>query len=202
VTELHDPNRLEHDAYAAAYSDGILDTFFGLSLLWIGAAWLWLPDISGLAGVLPAILIAPVIALQKRVVGDRLGHVVWSGTRRCRERIGAIALVALGAVVLALGIGVYFAVAQQGSDTSLIETLIPGLPALLLAFGAAAVALTTGIRRPFIYAVVLAASGLLTILGDGDPGVDLFVSGCIITIIGATMLTTFLRRYPRRSRDE
>jgi hypothetical protein len=202
VTEIHDPNRLEHDAYAAAYSDGILDTFFGLSILWIGAAWLWLPDFSALAGVLPAIFIAPVIALQKRVVSERLGHVVWSRTRRHRERTGTIALVALGVVALALGIGVFLAATQQASDTTLIETLIPGLPALLLALGAAAVALTTGIRRPFIYAAVLGVSGLVTILGDGDPGLDMFISGCVITIIGATMLATFLRRYPRRSRDE
>lgn len=38
MAELHDPDQLEHEAYAAAYSDGILDTFFGLSLLWIGAS--------------------------------------------------------------------------------------------------------------------------------------------------------------------
>jgi hypothetical protein len=201
MAELHDPDQLEHEAYAAAYSDGILDTFFGLSLLWIGAAWLWFPDISGIAGIFPAILVVPAIALQKRVVSDRLGHVVWSGTRRHRERVGAVALVGLGAVVLALGIGVYLAATQQGSDTSLIETLSPGLPALLLAVGAAAVALTTGIRRPFIYAAILGISGLLTIRGDGDPGLDMFVSGSIITIIGTTMLTTFLRRYPRRPRD-
>ena len=201
MAELHDPDQLEHEAYAAAYSDGILDTFFGLSLLWIGAAWLWFPDISALAGIFPAILVVPMIALQKRVVSDRLGHVVWSGTRRHRERTGAVALVGLGAVVLALGLGVYLAAARQGSDMSLIDTLSPGLPALLLAVGAAAVALATGIRRPFGYAVILGVSGLLTIWGDGDPGLDMFVSGSIITIIGATMLATFLRRYPRRPRD-
>ncbi len=201
MAELHDPDQLEHEAYAAAYSDGILDTFFGLSLLWIGASWLWFPDISALAGIFPAILAVPMIALQKRVVSDRLGHVVWSGPRRHRERTGAVALVGLGAVVLALGIGVYLAATRQGSDMSLIDTLSPGLPALLLAVGAAAVALATGIRRPFVYAVILGVSGLLTIWGDGDPGLDMFVSGSIITIIGVAMLATFLRRYPRRPRD-
>ena len=35
---------LESGAYRRAYSDGIIDLFVGVSLCWIGAAWIWLPD--------------------------------------------------------------------------------------------------------------------------------------------------------------
>ena len=45
-----DLKTLERQAYLETYSDGTIDLFVGLSLTWIGAAWIWLPDLAGIAG--------------------------------------------------------------------------------------------------------------------------------------------------------
>lgn len=202
MAEFRDPDELEHEPHAAACSDGILDIFLGLSVLWIGAAWLWFPDISGMTAVFRGVLLAFALVVQKHFVSERRSRVEWSETHRHRGHSGTVVLVSVGALVFALGVGAYGAASQQASDTSLVEALIPGLPALLLAVVAIAVGLATGIRRPFVYAAILGISGLSTIWGDGDPGLDMFVAGSIIAIVGATMLTAFLHRYPRRPPDE
>jgi hypothetical protein len=195
------PYGIEHSEPICDES-GILDIFLGLSVLWIGAAWLWFPDISGMTVVFLGILLAFALVVQKRVVSGRRCHVEWSETRSHRGHSGTVVVVSVGALVFVLGVGAFVAVSQQASDTSLVEALIPGLPALLLAVVAIAVGLATGIRRAFVYAAILGISGLFTIWGGGDPGLDMFVAGSIIAIIGATMLATFLHRYPRRPPGE
>lgn len=46
-----DLETLERGAHRGPYADGIIDIFVGISLVWVGAAWIWLP---GYAGVLAA----------------------------------------------------------------------------------------------------------------------------------------------------
>ena len=36
-----DNRSIERTAYRSRWDDGLFDVFVGLSLLWIGAAWLW-----------------------------------------------------------------------------------------------------------------------------------------------------------------
>ena len=47
MAEIGDIRELEQAAYRTSYSDGIVDVFVGLSLVWIGVAWIWLDDLAG-----------------------------------------------------------------------------------------------------------------------------------------------------------
>ncbi|MCP4249254.1 MAG: hypothetical protein GY778_19595, partial [bacterium] len=82
MTGTEDLDTLEHASYRATYSDGIIDLFVGASLLWIGAAWIWLPDLAGIAGIFPAVFVSSVLVVRKRFVEARTGYVKWSAPRR------------------------------------------------------------------------------------------------------------------------
>lgn len=186
---------LERVAYREAYSDGIFDLFFGLSLVWIGAAWLWLPDYSGLAGVLPAIFIAPVIEARKRFVEPRIGYVKWSESRARQEQRGLVQILGVGVLMLVGGVAVYLWF-ETGADSEVMDTLVPALPSLLLALGAGLLGLVAGIPRAVGYAAILVGAGFLTILREADPGLDMFVSGTVITAIAVGLIVSFVRHHP------
>ena len=84
-----------------------------LSLLWIGGAWIWLPDLAGLSGILPAVFVTPFLAARKRFLEPRTGYVQWRGPRREWERRSLWAVlmagigIFLGGVVLFLLAGVF-----------------------------------------------------------------------------------------------
>ena len=94
---------LEREAYRASYDDGIIDLFVGLSLIWVGASWIWLHPASALSGVLPAILAAPMLAARKRWLEARLGYVRWRPARRRWERRNLLVMVVAGIAVLLIG---------------------------------------------------------------------------------------------------
>ena len=102
-----DLEALEQEAYRVSWSDGIIDLFGGLSLVWIGSAWVWLPDLAGVAGVLPAIFVAPVLAARKRFVEPRIGYVQWRGPRRGWERRTLWALLMAGVGLFLGGIALF-----------------------------------------------------------------------------------------------
>ena len=62
---------LEQRAYGTAYSDGVIDIFVGLSMAWIGAVWIVLPDLLSGAVALVAVSISPVLVRRKRFVEAR-----------------------------------------------------------------------------------------------------------------------------------
>lgn len=199
MSDVRDLDSIESAAYAEAHSDGLMDLFFGLSVAFVGAAWLWLPDLAGLAGVIPAVLVGPVIALRTRIVEPRLGYVRWSEARVRRERRGYVQLLALGLIVFVLGVAAFVWTDNRGSG-DLIGDLIPGLPSVLLAVGAFALGLAAGVTRALAYAAVLAAAGLATIMAAADPGLDMLVAGTAISLFATGLVTAFLRHHsPNRS---
>lgn len=167
--------------------------FFGLSVLWIGIAWVWLPDFAALAGLLPAMLIMPVMAMRKRVVESRLGHVRWSEARRRRERGNTVWLAVTGVVMF----GSVLAVVMAPSAGS-VDNFVAGLPAFLLALIALVLAVARGTWRGAAYAAVLTAAAVVTVVRGADPGVDMLVSGMVISVIALLELARFLTRYPGR----
>jgi len=195
MTNQHDLKALEQEAFSDAYSDGIFDLFVGISLIWIGVAWLWLPDLAGMAGILPAISIVPMIEIRKRLVEPRIGYVKWSDARESQERRTLTQMLAFGVLILAVGVGVFFLTTQTDTDTDTLATLVPALPAWLLGIGAALFAFVSGVGRAFWYAAILAVAGGVTIWLDQGPGLGLFVSGILITLIAATMVVSFFGRY-------
>lgn len=187
---------LESDAYRRAYSDGIIDLFVGVSLLWIGTAWIWLPDFAGLAGVLPAVFVPVAMATRKRVVEARVGYVRWSEPRRNKERRNMIGLLAAGVLLFFAGIAAFLIVDNSLVSEDVLDLIAPGLLAWLLAILALALAYAMEAWRFVVYGAALAVAGLVTALQEANPGWPLLAAGVVITITGLFMLVGFLRSNP------
>ena len=121
-----DATSLERAAYRSRWDDGLIDLFVGLSLLWIGVAWMWIEPLAGVAGVFPAVAVVPFITFRNRFIEERAGYVRFSEQRRRWERRNLLALVALGVLCFVGGIGAFIAVSGGGSAADLVETVAPG----------------------------------------------------------------------------
>ncbi len=196
MNDNKDLETLERGAYRESYSDGIIDIFVGVSLVWLGVAFIWLRDYAGLAGILPAVFITPVLAGRKRFVESRGGYVKWSQTRRKWERRNLAVALSAGVVLLMIGVGVFVVVTQSSVDTNALGVLGPGLMAWLLALGALVLGFLMATWRMFAYAAVLAVGGVLTVWADARPGWPLLAAGIVVTVTGTVMLARFLRHNP------
>lgn len=191
--EQVDLRTMEREAYRAWWSDGIVDIFVGVSLLWIGAMWTWVNDLSGIAGVFPAIFVAPMLSAHRRFVEARLGRVEWRPARRGWERRNQLVLLAAGVGVFLLGVATYLLV-DEPSATRL--SLAPGILAWLLALLAIGLGFVLDARRMLLYAFVLAVSGAAVVLLEGQPGWPMLACGAVATVVGLVMLRRFVERYP------
>jgi len=196
MADDQDLQALERGAYRDSYSDGIIDIYIGVSLAWIGIAWLWLPDIAGLAGIFPAVFLPVMLEARKRFLEPRVGYVKWAGPRRqWEQRNLAIALV-VGIGFLLLGIGVYATTSRSSADSDLPRMFVPGLIAWLLALLAIGLAFIMEAWRMLAYATILVLAGIITAWADASPGWPLLAAGIPITIIGIVMLVQFIRQNP------
>lgn len=181
---------LEKSAYRRSFSDGIIDLFFGLSLLFIGIVWLWNPDLGGLAGILPAALAPLVIPIRKQFVEPRVGYVRWGQPRRHSERRRLLLMLGAG-VLMFLAVGLIIA-----SRASVPETVAPALIAWLLAILSLGLAMIMDAWRFVAYASVLALAGLVTGLQDANPGWPVLAAGVVAVAIGVGLLVAFTRANP------
>ncbi len=191
-----DLEAIERDAYRAAYSDGIIDIFVGLSLLVIGAIWIWAEDYGGLAGVFPAIVIPSLIPLRKKVVEARGGYVKWSAPRRRWEQRNLLGIFGAGVATFLLGIGAYLMFESGGSNRDLLSDAAPGMLAFILALLAIVLGVMMQHWRYFAYAAVLVAGGVFAVIDDSNPGLPLFLAGVAILVVGVVMLVRYLRANP------
>jgi len=191
-----DLQALEREAYHGSYSDGIIDIFVGVSLLWIGVAWLWLPDFAGLAGILPAVFVVPMLEGRKRFLEPRVGYVTWGASRRRWEQRNLAALLAVGVGFLLLGVAVFFIVNGSSTDSDVASLLVPGLIAWLLALLAVGLAFLMATWRMLAYAGVLAVGGIATAWAEASPGWPLLAAGVVVSSTGIAMLVRFVRRNP------
>lgn len=196
MTGNHDLQNLEQQTYRDSYSNGIIDIYIGISLLWIGVAWIWLPDIAGLAGALPAIFIAPMLVGRKRFSEKRIGYVKWTEPRRQWEHRNLVGALVLGTAFLLLGVGVYMFVSDSAADRDVLGNLAPGLIAWLLALVAIGLAFLMPARRMLAYAMVLIAAGIWTAQENASPGWPLLAAGTVVTVTGIAMLIRFIRSNP------
>ncbi|MCP3988359.1 MAG: hypothetical protein GY724_04745 [Actinomycetia bacterium] len=187
---------LEDNAYGAAYSDGIIDTFSGVSLMCIGITWIWFPDFAGLAGVIPAVFLTSVLAVRKKVVEPRIGYVKWRGPRRRWEQRNLIALLAAGTLLFMAGIVTFFAVETSSIDSDTLGLVMPGLLAWLLALAVSGLAYLMQMRRLLGYAGLLVVAGAVAIGAEANPGWSLLAAGTGIALTGVVMLVRFLGRNP------
>lgn len=186
-----DLETLEKQAYRESYSDGLIDLFVGISVAWIGVAWLWIPRVAGLAGLLPAVLAPTLIPVRKHLIESRAGHVVWSSSRRGWERRQLRALLALGVGALAVAAFVL------ADDRVEVGEAAAGLPAVLIAAPILLLGVASGLKRPVAYAAILFAAGITTVVAGADPGFDLLAGGLLMTIVGSFLWFRFLRPAPR-----
>lgn len=187
---------MEQSAYRRAYSDGIIDLFVGISFLWIGAVWIWLPDYGALAGILPAVFVTAAISGRKQFVERRLGYVRWSEPRRDKERRNLIMLLGGGVFMLLMGVLAFLVVEGSLVDKTMLDLLMPGLLAWLLTILALGLAVLLETWRFVFYGLTLAAGGLATALLAANPGWPLLGSGVVIAAGGLVMLVAFVKSHP------
>lgn len=186
---------LESQAYRRTFSDGTIDLFVGISMMWIGAAWIQLTDYAGFAGVLPAVFVPVLMTARKRWVENRLGHVTWAEPRRNSERRRLIGLFAVGMLMFLAAMIGFLVLDRSPESGELIAPIVPGLLAWLLAVLSVTLGYLMEAWRFALYAVALAVTGLVTALRDANPGWPLLACGAVVAVTGLTMLIRFMRSH-------
>lgn len=196
----HDLETLERQAYLETYSDGTIDLYVGISLVWIGTAWIWLPDLAGLAGVFPAVFITSMLGARQRLLESRLGYVKWGEPRRRWERRNLYGLLAAGTAIFLIGIAAFLGMSDGPSFTL---DWVAALPAALLALVAIGLGAVMRVGRMVGHGTILATAAVATVAWELDPGWPLLVAGVAVTTTGSVMLARFLSRNPSMdTRDE
>ena len=192
---LIDLENLETEAYRDSISDGLADVFVGLTLAWIGVAWLWIDSWAAEAATIPAVLGWMMIPLRRRFLAGRVGRVRWTTPRRQWER-KQLKLLLVFAQLSLFGFAGFVLVRNVSAITA--RNLMAGLPAGLLAVGAFVLATTVGFQRLWGYGAILLTAALVTVLAKAGPGGSLLVSGSVIGVVGSVIFIRFLRANPKR----
>ncbi len=193
MTNSPELREFERRSYGAAYADGVIDMFIGISMAWLGAMWLMLPDYLPAAAALVAVSISPMATRRRRFVEARTGYVRFTEQRRRKERrvyTTAGLLFALF-MLLARPLG-----SIQHED---IDWVVgpDALIAWLLALVVAVLGVIAGVRRTFAYATVLLVTGAIAVLAAARFGWPQLISGAVIFISGSVMTRRFANRHPR-----
>jgi hypothetical protein len=186
-----DMKKLETTAYRESFSDGLVDLFAGLALVWIGACWIWLESFAPFATIVPAALAPVVIPIRRRIVESRVGYVRWTAARRATERrqLAGLLAVGVGALTSVVAIAVYRA---MGNEVPAVESLVAGLPAALVAMPLVVLAAVSGLWRLWGYSVVLLLTAAATILADAGPGWPLLAGGLAMLASGVVLFARFV----------
>lgn len=183
-----DMEELEATAYRESFSDGLVDLFAGLALIWVGACWLWLEPFAPFAAIVPAALAPTLIPVRKRLVESKAGYVRWTAARRAKERLQLTGLAALG--IGALGVAVA-AFVVLGGEADGARSLVAGLPAVLVAIAVVVLAAMSGLWRLWGYALVLLAAAAVTIVAGDGPGWPLLAGGIAMLLSGIVLYARF-----------
>jgi hypothetical protein len=186
---------LEDATYLARFDDGLLDLFVGVSLLWIGAAWLWFEDLAAFAGLLPALLATPFAAWRGRFLRDRGGYVRFSEARRGWERRNLAVFLGVGAAVAALVLLLLALDGEPGRDAA--QWLSPGLISLIAAAMVGLLAAVSRLPRLAWYTVLLVLGGLGAAALATNPGAPLLLAGLVITTCAAVLVRRYLTSHRR-----
>lgn len=183
-------NLVEANLYRSYWDDGLLDLLFGIGLLMAGLGW------ESRLGAL-AVLQAPLWIvfwgpLRRRIVEPHAGFVRFSLSRQERTSRGLRWTLALGMGVLVLSLVAVLVLREQEALPAL-RRLSPGIPAFLVALGAALAGILTGARRFQAYGLVLLAGAAVTAWLDRGPALPLIVAALVAVISGAVLLGRFVR---------
>ena len=187
---------LEDATYVARFDDGLLDLFIGVSLLWIGSAWLWFEDLAPFAGILPAVLAAPFSTWRGRFLRDRGGHVRFSQARRGWERRNLAVFLGVGVAAAVLVLVLVTGGGEPGRDAA--QWFAPGVLALVVAALVGLLAAVSRLPRLAWYTALLVVTGIGAAALGTNPGVPLLLAGAVITGWAAVLLSRYLGAHPAR----
>lgn len=191
-----DVKQMEARAYQESFSDGVVDVFVGLALVWIGASWLLAGTLLPLAVAGPPVIAVALFPLRKRILEPRVGYVRWTAPRRSWERRQLVGLFAAGATIFGLAAFLGSYTVANGGGLPDARAFAPALPALLVAIPAVAVALASGLVRVWVYILLLVIAAGVTVAYGLEPGWPLAVGGLGALLGGAWLLARFLRSAP------
>lgn len=175
----------ETKLFRGYWEDGTLDLVGGAAVVLIGLTYV-LGQLFLVGAIVPVALVT-WWGIRRQVVEPRAGYVDFSRSRRDRSGreltgtvlvgVGALVLVAVGALRFAGGVA---------------ETLVAGLPALLLAVGAVLAGGLTRAWRFGGYAAVFLVAAVATVVLGTDPGWPVVASGLVVWVTGAVLFSRFL----------
>ncbi len=184
--------RLEDRLLRRSWNDGLLDLFSGIGLTLMGVAWQF--DLVALGPIGPALLLTLWKPVRQRLVEPRAGYA--EPGARTQERMTRGLVTFLGAGVGSLLLGILLYTFRRGGGEFSASYLVAGLPAVLIAAGAAFVGLAFAVPRFFAYAVVLAVAAAATVVLELHPAPAMLAGGSFVTVSGALLLARFLHQNP------
>jgi len=186
--------QLERIAYLSYQQDGIIDLLVGWATLAFGLNIALDSSIWTFLGWMPILFYVP---LKNRITVPRLGYVKFDPNRGRPSKwtisfliFGLLAIAVLGIVVFLLSNRPPSPVIAWVREYTLLFYGLVGV----IGFGLAG--LISGIRRLFLYALLS-----LLLMGGGqlmgvEEYIPFFLLGGSILVVGAVLLTRFIRRYP------
>jgi len=187
--------KLEREAFVAAYQDGILDFLVGLSL--VGMSLCLIYDIPSFGAIMPVMAIILHPGLKKAVVTPRLGYVKYSAFREHRLQQNKWLMMIVGVWLFILGVGMSFAYSGYSAWQRWIRELGAIPIGLVLATAAAALGILYGVKRGSGYALLIVAAFLSGHLLDWHLSIQLMTIGLVLSLNGLVLFVRFVRRYPR-----
>lgn len=185
-------DKVEQKAFRSYWDDGLLDTMAGLGLVAIGASW-W-QDVAVIGAVFPAVVFTMWAPLRKKLVEPRLGYVEFSGDRELKSRSFKQGMTVFLTGTMLLGMAAFFL--WNSGEVPVFRRWVPGVPAILLGLMSLPFGIFTKCRRFYLYAAVLIAAGVVTVLMNYRPGPPIFGAGIIVTVSGVFLLIRFFGSHP------
>ena len=181
----------------AALEDGVIDALCGLCLL--GWGLLMEAGQGALGGVLFATIYPTGMALRKRLIEPRIGHVHLPQSTVRSKRLLLIGLFTLTAVA---GLVLFASMESEGSIREQLNELGILVLALPLVLIATVVGMIFGAARAHGYAIWIMLSFLAVhLLADpesnwAEPALPLALSSLAPLLIGVALFIGFRRRHP------
>ena len=187
--------QIEKQAYHAIWEDGLIDIFVGLALALIGLFWISYDSAYG--SFVAPILVPFWTVSRKRISEPRRGVVNLSTERMAKENKKLAGLMLFGVATFTIGV-VWYVIGRPGGapPANWVPHIVAGLPAMLLAIPAIIIVFAYGLNRFLIYASVLLLSAVAVVLLDLRPGWGFLPGGIVCLAVGATILRSFIRKYP------
>jgi len=192
MTQETDLKAIQRKVYLTFFQDGVWDIFLGIFILGWGLSIL--TEAAYVPGALFVALYFTVWGIKKWLTYPRIGYVKFSSTNRQRAKARFVIL--LGAVLL---LGVLMVVLfELDARPQWLADYFPLLFSGMLALIVCSVAYWVGVIRFYLHAVLIFLGAVIHQWFGIEWEYGFIGAGSIIVIIGLTILTGFLRKYPTK----